>query len=207
MPEVPRPSDIQNVFGLNQPQHMVSKLYFEIMKLMDSTSVWTKNESFPEPLFFAFNTAVTAWHITDWLWESSQKTRHLLSKRCKFDYNEWSQNGRNTGLSKFQEAVAKDCRPLYICREVANASKHMRRKKVDPAIKALAEWYPALEEVGHVEVGDLVMSLSILDGEKRHDATHLFIEAAGYWERLLREENLITAEARLPDRIIRAKEP
>jgi len=204
--EAPKPSDIPNVFGLNEPQHMVSKLYFEIQQLMDSLSVWTKSGSFPEPLFIAFNTAVTAWHITDWLWESREPTRALMKRRFKFDYNEWSQNGRNTGLDKFQDAVASDCRPIYICREIANASKHMRRKKIDPAIKAVAEWYPALEAVGHVKVGDLAMSLTILDGDERQDAERLFIDAAGYWENLLRAENLITAEARLPDKIIRARQ-
>jgi len=82
----------------------------------------------------------------------------------------------------------------------------MRRKKIDPAIKAVAEWYPALEAVGHVKVGDLAMSLTILDGDERQDAERLFIDAAGYWENLLRAENLITAEARLPDKIIRARQ-
>ena len=206
MVEPPKPSDIPNVFGLNEPQHMVSKLYFEILELMESLSVWTKSGEFPEPLFIAFNTAVTAWHITDWLWESREPTRALMKRRFKFEYNEWSQNGRNTGLHKFQDAVASDCRPIYICREIANASKHMRRKKIDPTIKAVAEWHPALEAVGHVKVGDLVMSLTILDGDQRHDAERLFIDAAGYWENLLRAENLITAKGRLPDKIIRARQ-
>ena len=46
MVEAIKPSDIPNVFGLNEPQHMLSKLYFEIMKLMDSLSVWTKCKEF-----------------------------------------------------------------------------------------------------------------------------------------------------------------
>jgi hypothetical protein len=41
----PKLSPISNVFGLNEPQHMISKLYFELLKLMDSLSVWTKSES------------------------------------------------------------------------------------------------------------------------------------------------------------------
>jgi hypothetical protein len=127
------PNRIPNVFGLNEPQHMVSKPYFEIMKLMDSLSVWTKSREFPEPLFIAFNTAVTAWHITDWLWESRESTRAAMKKRFGFDYNEWSQRGRNTGLHTFQNAVVADRRSIYICREIANASKDMRRKKIDPA--------------------------------------------------------------------------
>jgi hypothetical protein len=203
--ELPKPSDITNVFGLSEPQHMLSKLYFEIMKLLDSMSVWTERREFPEPLFIAFNTAVTAWHIADWLWESRESTRALMKKKFKFDYNEWSLRGRNRGFDRFQKAVVKDCRPLYVCREIANASKHMRRRRSDPKIRALAQWHPAREAAGHVNVGDLVMSLIIFDGDMQHVAEKLFIDAAGYWENLLRAENLITAENRLPDKIIKAK--
>ena len=109
---------------------MVSKLYFEIMKLIDSLSVWTKSREFPKPLFIAFNTAVTAWHITDWLWEFPvNSTRAAMKKRFGFDYNEWSQRGRNTGLHTFQNAVVADRRSIYICREIANASKHHAKEK------------------------------------------------------------------------------
>ena len=71
MVEVPKRSDIQTVFAMNEPQHMLSKLIWEIQRLTDAMSVW--NDKFPEPIFMAFNTAVTAWHITDWLWQSSPK--------------------------------------------------------------------------------------------------------------------------------------
>jgi hypothetical protein len=109
-----------------------------------------------------------------------------MKNRFKFDYNEWSFRGRNTGFDRFQKAVVKECRPLYICREIANASKHMRRRKSDPTIKAVAQWHPAIENVGHAKAGDLVMTLDIFDGEVQHDAEKLFIDAAGYWEKLLR---------------------
>jgi hypothetical protein len=51
----------------------------------------------------------------------------------------------------------------------------------------------------------LALTLGIFDGEKKIDASRLFIDAAGYWESLLRAENLITAENRLPDKIIKAQ--
>src|SRR5580693_1957546 len=40
----PPPSDIPNVFGMNEPQHMLTKLYVEIWDLSASLSVWTKSE-------------------------------------------------------------------------------------------------------------------------------------------------------------------
>ena len=126
-----------------------------------------------------------------------------MKDRFQFDYNEWSFRGRNTGFDRFQKAVVKESRPLYICREIANASKHMRRRKSDPTIKAVAQWQPAIESVGSVRVGDLVMNLAIFDGDIEYDAQKLFIDAAGYWENLLRSQNLIAAENRLPDKIIK----
>ena len=102
-----------------------------------------------------------------------------MKRRFKFDYNEWSFRSRNTGFDLFQKAVVRDCRPLYIFREIANASKHMRRRKSDPNVRALAQWHPAKEAVGHVNVGVLVMGLTIFDGDIEHVAEKLFIDAAG----------------------------
>src|ERR1700710_2757007 len=68
MVEQPKQSEISNVFGMDHPQHMFVKLGWELNELMKSMSVWKDNEAAPEPLFHAFNTAITAWHVTDWLW-------------------------------------------------------------------------------------------------------------------------------------------
>jgi hypothetical protein len=204
MAEAPPPSDIPNVFGMNQPQHMVTKLYAEIQQLTESLSVWTKSESFPTPLFIAWNAAVTAWHLTDWLWASNQDTRVLLSKKYGFNYDEATDNGREKGLQKFQKIVREKCRELHVCEEIANASKHMRRRTNDPDIRAAIEWLEAPKDVGHVKKGDLVMDLVIHDKETKTDAQLIFIEAAGYWENLLREQNLIGADAVLAQKTIPA---
>jgi hypothetical protein len=76
--------------------------------------------------------------------------------------------------------------------------------KPDPAIKALARWDPAVERVGLVKPGDLIMSLVIADGAKEQDTVLWFIEAFGYWERLLSTEKLLAAPTLLPNKIIRA---
>jgi hypothetical protein len=107
-------------------------------------------------------------------------------------------------LERFQNAVAKDCRQLHACREIANASKHMRRKRHDPKIRALVEWFPVIEPAGHAHVGDSVMSLSIYDDDKKQDATRFFIQAIAYWENLLMRESLLSKDAVLPQKIIKA---
>jgi hypothetical protein len=206
MAAAPPPSDIPNVFGMNEPQHMLTKLYVEIWDLSASLSVWTKSESFPRPLFIAWNTAVTAWHMTDWLWSSKQTTRKKLSKKFRFEYNEATISGREKGLAKFQTAVRAACRELHICREICNASKHMRLKSDDPDIKVEIEWHEAKEAVGEVEVGDLIMNLLVHDKGTKTDVQLVFINAAGYWENLLKNEGVISKEAKLPQKVIPAKQ-
>ena len=203
MLEVPKPSEIQNVLAMDDPQQMLAKLLWEIDQLTNEMSVWKDNEPFPAAIFMAFNAVVTAWHITDWVWQSTPERRAVLAKKFGVNYAE-TDTGIRRGLEKFQEAVRQDCPALRVCYEIATGSKHMRKSKVDPDVKAKAEWHKALESVGVVKAGDLVMNLTIEDGKSGPlDPIQWFIDAFGYWEKLFRENDWIKAEKRLPDKIIR----
>jgi hypothetical protein len=118
-----------------------------------------------------------------------------------------TQSGRENGLIAFQKAVRLDCRELHICEEIANASKHMRRRTNDPNIRVEIEWHPAIEAVGEVKVGDLVMNLVVHDKKSKTDAQLIFIEGAGYWEQLFKDEELIAKDAALAPKIIPAHPP
>ena len=103
MSKSPVQSDIQNVLAMNKPQHMLSKLLWEIFHMTNSMSVHEDNGQFPEQIFWAFNCAVTAWHITDWLWQSDAETRAILSDRFKLNYQEGSTSARRRGLNDFRK--------------------------------------------------------------------------------------------------------
>ena len=60
----------------------------------------------------AFNAAVTGWHITDWIWQTSPETRRLMGSRFKIQFGEGTPNGIRVGLGRFQNAVAEECREL-----------------------------------------------------------------------------------------------
>jgi hypothetical protein len=201
--DAPKPSSLTNVFGLDNPQHIYTKMMVELMRFQDASSVWTKNEPFPESLFIAFNLAVTIWHMTDWLWMSSPTARQILKKRYSLQFDEKTQSGLEKGLCGFQKAVRAERRSLHVCEEIANASKHMRRRKTDPSIKAVVEWHEVIEAAGHAHKGDLLMSLSIVDNGKKQDATLFFIDAIAYWEGLLRAQNLLSEDAILPQKIVK----
>src|SRR5438046_8637730 len=104
---------------------------WELERMMNAGSVWTNNNGKPAAIYAAFNTSVTAWHISDWLWHSSLEARDKLKKRFKLNFTEGTKNQHKVGLERFQEAIVQECRPLAICREIANGSKHMRTGKVD----------------------------------------------------------------------------
>jgi hypothetical protein len=207
MVEQPRQSEISNVFGMDHPQHMFVKLSWELDALMNSMSVWKDNEAAPEPLFHAFNTAITAWHVADWLWQYQPETRAKLATKFQFLFEETA-TGVRKGLERFQEAVLLHCDELRVCREIANGSKHMRKNKVDPNIKAQAVWGKVVDGTGFAKPGDLVMSLRVNHKDKEVDAELAFIEAFGFWERLMTELGVFTKEARLPDKIMKGcKDP
>ncbi|UGY03889.1 hypothetical protein [Bradyrhizobium quebecense] len=122
---------------------------------MNSMSVWKDNEAAPEPLFHAFNTAITVWHVTDWLWHYSPELRIKLATKFQFVFEE-SPTGIKRGLEKFQDAIVPHCDALGVCREIATGSKHMWKNKVDPNIKAQAVWAKAIDGAGFARPGDQV---------------------------------------------------
>ena len=199
-----KPGSLSNVFGLSSPQHIYTKMMVDIWALQDASSVWAQNKPYPEPLFAAFNLAVTIWHMTDWLWMSSPANRQMLAKKYRFDFtnqDEFKKGGLDKGLKKFQDAVRLDCEDLNVCEEIANASKHMRRRTTNPNIKAVVEWELVTEDMGYAKKGDKKMSLAIHNGEEKKDATLVFIDAAGYWERLMLDNKLFSEEDILDQKI------
>jgi hypothetical protein len=202
MAEVPKPNDIPNVFAMNDPSHMWHKLAWELQHLTTSLSVWEDNDGAPEPLFRAANTAITAWHLSDWLWQSSPEVRKKLAKRFDLRLRE-TKKGRRDGLRRFQQALTENCKALKICREIANGSKHMRTDNPDEEIRALAKWDPVVEGVGLAEPGDLNLSLMVSDDGKERDAVLWFIDAFGFWEKLITSEHIMTQADRLPNKIIK----
>jgi hypothetical protein len=81
MVETPKASEIPNVFAMNEPQHMWVKLAWELEHLTTCMSVWEEEEPYSEAIFRAFKTAVTAWHISDWPWQSNPE--HPRSLRAE----------------------------------------------------------------------------------------------------------------------------
>src|SRR5258708_31823149 len=105
-------------------------------------------------------------------------------------------------LEEFQYAVAKDSRFLYVCQEIPNGSKHMRKNKIDPDITALARCLPVIQGAGHVVPGDLTLSLVIIDVDHEEDAARWLIKAFRYLEQVFTQEDLNSVQILLPAKAV-----
>ncbi len=166
----------QKSFGLRDSRDMLEKLRWELSSLFcrqpyDVTAC----------KYHAFNCAVTAWHITDWVWHDitpdvkerlGQKIQKSL-KRCK----------------DFQNYVCKACPSVNLCRQIANGSKHcLLERNPNPNISA------GISDGEGYDYGNPI----IVDGHTRHMADRVFHDALFWFERFFQEWNVFPDEPFVP---------
>jgi hypothetical protein len=93
------------VFAIRNSRDMLAKLRWEIDELRKETG-------YPV-VYRAFNCAITAWSLADWLWEEIGE-----SDQISF--------GNNT---KFGAHCKSNSSALEICESLANSGKHRKRRK------------------------------------------------------------------------------
>lgn len=175
------PHLLKSVFALTNPNDMLHKLAWEIREL--EASLRTDADEFPwtlAPAYRAYNCAVTAVHLADWLWQSCTPDQHA-QVAAQFGFTLTQDSRKN--LTRFYDAVAKKCRAFHICREIANGSKHMKPNKSDDDVLVHADWRIVESEGRH----RYVFTLHIDDNGRRVTAISVFIAARDFWENLLGE--------------------
>jgi hypothetical protein len=94
---------------------LLAKLHWEIEQLEAR-----KGEEMLVRMFMSFNAASTAWHLHEWIWKlSNEAQRGLLLDAVDAETRDWQ--GFVLGLQRKSPAMA-------ICRQLANAGKHMTLK-------------------------------------------------------------------------------
>ncbi len=178
----PQPPD--KVFTLATPAHMLMKLSWEIDRLREALSEPPEKIGYMHaPAYHAFNCAVTAWHLHDWVWES-------IDKDGRAELFESLGAAPAGGLTAFGKALMR-YPALRICRQIATGSKHkiVRGKHVDPAVIAQTDWTIKRARAGEARCGDRLATyqcaLSIRDGDRTWPAVQVFEEALATWEQLL----------------------
>jgi hypothetical protein len=176
--------------ALATPEHLLLKLRWEIKNFQRSSRRSSPKDMVPA--YHAFNCAVTAWHMTDWVWEYlAPQSQAELAKRLSL---------RASTLRSFQDAIALSSRALNACQEIANGSKHrkVRRPQADPDVHAGIQ----VVEITSDEPGLPInppgryryrLLWVIRDRAGVRPALDVFKEAAYYWDDFLRRWLLFTA--------------
>lgn len=166
-PEAAHMEPIPQTFGFENCVDLVWKLYWEIERL---------HNAMPHDVIdmkcFAFNAAVTAWHLTDWVFEDMTPTQR-------------AQHG-TTSLKGFQNYVRQQCRSIHLCRQIATASKHrVVTLHVDQGVDAGIVF-------GAQKDGQFASwSIVVKDGAVIHPALDVLENARLYWHQFISSLGLI----------------
>jgi hypothetical protein len=144
----------EQTFALEDCRSLCSKLHREIKRYHSLVS--RKDSDLEELKDTAFNASVTAWHLTDWVFNDLTP-----AQRESFGFE---------NRSDLQEYARTNCRALYLCRYAATASKHWEVKNhPDPNVQIV------------VTLADTGCTIYFTDGGKRKDAEQVFNEALHFW--------------------------
>jgi hypothetical protein len=160
-----------HTFALSNARDMLRKLEWEVAELARPDT---------DTVYRAFNAAVTAWHLTEWVWSDLSQNRRMV----------WQDSP-----VAFWEDCGKSCPDLLLCRLVAEASKHRVRegRRVKPAgvvTISLADVVRA--KCGSAKCGEPLSTwtwrLIIREGDREHAAIEVFARALGFWREFIGRE-------------------
>ncbi|MGA7674932.1 MAG: hypothetical protein WCA78_07760 [Rhizomicrobium sp.] len=137
MPKIPiMPEPPDKAFDLATPAHVYSKLLWELGNLKRSMAEEAAEDAGLrfESAYHAYNLAVTAWHLVDWVWAASD------NDTCKY-ISKFFGGVEMAKKAHLYNAVAQKYRAIHICGQIANGSKHyIAAWGDDPSVKAMVLW-------------------------------------------------------------------
>lgn len=165
-------------YGLETSLDLFRKLEWEV----DHYKHASENDA-DELYFHAFNAAVTAWHIADWVWKDlSPEQRQQLEK-------DWGKKLRENG-GDFKGTLRLKNRDIAICREIATASKHFeitssRDETIDTVASATTSAVHD-SEGRQIQAGDALVTvtrykLKVIDGNDRREFVDVLDATVEFW--------------------------
>jgi hypothetical protein len=126
-----------HVFRVRSTHDIFRKLYREKQRFENATS---NEQGLADQVDAALNFALTAWHITDWVWV-----------RRRDELREYFGVGT---LGEFQNEIRRRCPGLAVCDVIANAAKHggaANEREDRPEIETVLVAHPVAEGEAGVE--------------------------------------------------------
>lgn len=121
------------VFGLKTAANLFQKLLWEREQLHRAMA--PENYRYPDvtPIYLAYNCAITAWHLVDWVWAAaSDEQRAQLAQRHNFPLSD--------GAKAFKKTLLQAVPELAACSDIANGSKHFDLTRPKSAVKVEADF-------------------------------------------------------------------
>lgn len=174
-------------YKLHSPKSLLGKMDRELARVQKDKK-WQSDH--------AFNFAVTAWHMTDWLWHYAEETNP--GQREYF--------GR-TNKKRFQNFVRGESKALDICMDLANGAKHFH---VSRQTKVALSADVSAKEIQGGSLGSFVLDVDQLGGTiqvlkiRLADGTSvlpkdIFKEALEFWYAFCRQHGILdNARRRYP---------
>jgi hypothetical protein len=186
--KAPLPERLPKVIVLSTPQHFLGKLYWEIEQFCKAEIPQQAIGAHLIASYHAANCAITAWHMTDWIWEFlGVDEREDLTKSLVL---------KSTKLEAFQDYVRTQCRALHFCYELAIGAKHRnpQSKKMEDLVSARDVW-KAKPLTCNSKVNEPLVryafELVVDDAGRTVPLREVFRCAFFFWESLLSDVGLI----------------
>ena len=180
-------------YGLETFRDLLEKLEWEQCGLKAASE---QKPTDPTELYFrAFNTAMTAWHLADWVWSDMTPAQR---QQLETDWKVRLQVDSNDG-GAFRGELRKVNRELAICREIATASKHVEiTNSRDEIIDTVAS---AKTSIVHNSDGEQIQingqfvlvtkwKLKVQDGDKKRDFIQIVDQAIKFWIAFIDERGI-----------------
>lgn len=183
----------EKTFGLNNCRDLLRKLEWEIDNYEK-----TPPQDLESLSFHAFNAAVTAWHIVDWVWaDMTEEQRQSVARAWGITLSQTT----SKSINQFAGTVRQKNRAINLCREIAIASKHVvNERNPDPAVNTTASATTAtvvtiggdavVTSDGSEVVTTPTWALKVIDGGNTRPVLAVFKEALDYWTKFIDERGI-----------------
>ncbi|MEJ7013770.1 hypothetical protein [Sinorhizobium meliloti] len=178
---------MSKTFGLKTPTDLYRKLLYDIERLRNAVSS-------DAVTYAAFDCAVAATHIADWVLMTVDEGVHIKLTGAAVS------NKGDVSLSGFEQTSGHRVPALRFCRDIANHVKHVRltRSKPMPNTETgrSVRFDPPFDaERGPALVQRVYAFAYIKVDDQKYPVIELFQDMAGQWERFLKEEGLFQEDS------------
>lgn len=172
----------KRVFYLSTPEQLLMKFAWELKNLKnvlaEQSQIFRSHEI---AAYHIYNTAVTAWHVSDWTWNYlSKETQTKLAANLGFCIAK-----KNTdNLKNFQRAIREKSRALEICWDVANGSKHFeshQHSKINAKVEVESKIPTALEFKASHPLRSFSYDFKVEWNSQTLRMVDVFEEARNFW--------------------------